>query len=662
MNVDELDKQRRRLRSRTPLLGAWFQDQAVRTLAEDGSAGAIRLLEEAAVDQSGDACAAAAFATLARLAHEENTPAREALCRLVIHYGHPGAYEVATAQNYLPHEERQRAVYLFLTGRWDEYDKLDFDRRLLRAAYETAEPSLRNRLATQARRAGRVDWVEVASGGRQGRRLAQMTDSEWRAALTVLIQNERWSDLWRLGQEAPPGWSAAILRRCPVAKLGDSDRQGLVELHKLAQAWPPDEFSRNFYHRHTFTGHAHEISCLAIDAKSGILASGSRDQTVRLWDLTDLKALAVCAGHTDWLTAVAFVGRHNLLVSSGRDGRLCSWGIPAGERRRRLQRRRRPFICLGIWRPEGLAAGGGADGTLLYWDPRDGTKRFSAKAHEASISCLAIDSHNALCVTGGGDARVSLWTLPDGKHVRTLSHHRAQEADAVLCLAVSPDGTTLASGGTDGKVILSNLPGGSERHQLDAHNGKVTVLAFSPDARLLASGGDDRRIRLWDTQDGRELESLTGHHGDINALLISPAGDLLASSGGGGLGVDRQVRLWSLPDGKPLAALGGHQRSVEALAFSSTGDVLCTGGGDGNIAVWSTELGRLARQPVNQSSFQDLSWLQAALAGATLSPEERAAMNFIIALIRWRRRSDILVEEAGPRRIEIGAFDIEIEG
>ena len=37
-------------------------------------------------------------------------------------------------------------------------------------------------------------------------------------------------------------------------------------------------------------------------------------------------------------------------------------------------------------------------------------------------------------------------------------------------------------------------------------------------------------------------------------------------------------------------------------------------------------------------------------------------MDFIAALIRWRRRSDILVEESGPRVIEIGAFDIEIEG
>jgi hypothetical protein len=37
-------------------------------------------------------------------------------------------------------------------------------------------------------------------------------------------------------------------------------------------------------------------------------------------------------------------------------------------------------------------------------------------------------------------------------------------------------------------------------------------------------------------------------------------------------------------------------------------------------------------------------------------------LGFIAALLRWRRRSDILVDEAAPRVIELGEFDIEIEG
>jgi hypothetical protein len=54
--------------------------------------------------------------------------------------------------------------------------------------------------------------------------------------------------------------------------------------------------------------------------------------------------------------------------------------------------------------------------------------------------------------------------------------------------------------------------------------------------------------------------------------------------------------------------------------------------------------------------------VQATLRAPGNSESERNALKFMAALMRWRRRSDILVDEAVPRVIELGAFDIEIEG
>ena len=670
MTEPELEKNRRRLHSRAPLLAGWLHDRAIASLASDGSAQAVRILEEAVVDFGDDNRGENAFAAIDRLAEAGNTPAREALCRLVIHDAFAPAVRLVLARGYQPHEERQRAVFFFLLGRWKEYDALDFDRRLLREAYKSADSTLRNRLAAQARRQGRVDWVDVVAGGKQGKHLAQMTEIEWRAALTVLVRKECWSDLWRLAQDAPPGWCAAILRLCPRNKITDPDRKGLKELFKLAQDWPPQDFTQSYFHRFTLGGHEHEVRCLAIDATDSLLASGSADRTVRLWNLETGRALATCAGHRDWVNALAFADRLDLFVSAGRDGRLFSWRSPGGERRRRLRRSRRPFLCMGLWQQEGLAVCGTADGMLFVWDPFTGSERVSVDAHDGAVSMLAIDPQNNLCITGGRDCRVRLWSLPEGKLQKTMTGHRRRERlaglpgepDSVQGLAVSPDGTLLASGGTDGQVLLWSLPGGSLLARIEAHNGPVTSLTFTPDSRLLASGGADCRVQLWRCQDGSSVAELSGHFGEINLLQASPTGEILASSGGGGLGIDYAVRLWRLPDGSPSAVLGGHERAVVALAFNSTGSVLCTGSGDGKIGIWATELHRLAHQPVSDATLDDLSWLDRTLATDKPSETERSAMEFIAALIRWRRRSDILVEESAPRVIEIGAFDIEIEG
>ncbi|CAN5451121.1 hypothetical protein BH10PLA2_BH10PLA2_03780 [soil metagenome] len=570
MSEVDLDRCRRQLESSTPLVAGWMHERALRSLEADGSAESARVLEDAVIEFQEDERGPEAFAALERLASAGNTPAREALCRLVVQDAFAPALEIVMARGYVPHEERQRAVFYFLLGRWKEYDALDFDRRLLREAYESAEPDVRNRLAAQARRQGRVDWVDVAAGGRLGKHLAQMSAVEWRAALTVLARKKCWGDLWRLAQDAPPGWCAAILRVLPRNQVTDPDRAGLKELFELAQAWPPQDFAQAYFHRKTIKAHDHEVRCLALNDQGTVIASGSADRTVRLWEVPSGKHLATCVGHTDWINALFFDDELDLLIGAGRDGRLFSWRSPEGTRHRRLRRRRRPFICMQPSSPKALAVCGTADGMLFVWDPRTGSELVSVDAHDGAVACLAVDERNDLCVTGGADCQIRIWSLPAGKRLRSMAAHKSKrrpiglpiETDSVLSLAISPDGTMLASGGTDGEVILWSLPGAGQIVRLDAHMGHVTSLTFAPDSRTLFSGGADRKIHLWSVSDGNRLSTLSDHFGDINILRISPSGETLASCGGGGLGIEHTLRLWRLPDAVPSAILGGHARAV----------------------------------------------------------------------------------------------------
>src|SRR5262249_54026526 len=121
------------------------------------------------------------------------------------------------------------------------------------------------------------------------------------------------------------------------------------------------------------------------------------------------------------------------------------------------------------------------------------------------------------------------------------------------------------------------------------------------------------------------------------------------------------VRLWSVPDGRLVKALSGHSRSVGCLAFSRDSRLLASGSGNGSIRIWSAELARLGNLPAGKATLKDLEWVQETLAKGHVLEMERNLLEFIAALLRWRRRSDILVDQAAPRVIEVGAFDIEIE-
>jgi len=59
--------------------------------------------------------------------------------------------------------------------------------------------------------------------------------------------------------------------------------------------------------------------------RSEIIASGSEDNTLRLWDLTSGKLLGIFTGHTLPINAVAFTPDGKTLVSASQDKTIKVW-------------------------------------------------------------------------------------------------------------------------------------------------------------------------------------------------------------------------------------------------------------------------------------------------------------------------------------------------
>jgi WD40 repeat protein len=663
MAIDQLEKCRQWLNNPWPFIGGWQQRRAINLLRRDGSPQAVQLLAGTTWRGDGAGVRSMAVEALRDLARDQNRPAQEALCRFVMHHDHPILQEVLDT-GYLPAEESQRALFLFLTQQWEAYEGLDFDHSLLRAVYEAGHDELRKRIAAVARDAGRLEWVGIASGGRHGRRLAAMTDAEWKAALVVLFENERWSDMWKLAQDAPPRWSAPLLRRLKTVFWSPANdaQPEFDELVRRAEQFHEGDFSQSMEVRAVLRGHTDEVRCIAFSPDGRILASGSGDKTVRFWDLAEGHLLKTLEGHRAAVNCLAIASDGRSLVSGGKDSAVMLWRLPSAETAMRLKGHSEMVLCLAV-SPDGrLLATGSADSAIQLWSLPAGQSLATLEGHKESVLDLAITPDGRMLVSAAGDGTVRLWSLPDGNAIRTLRGHRADDLDAVLCLAVSSDGSLLASSGTDNNICLWTLPGGQALATLEGHLGPVQCLAINPRGTVLASGAADQMIRLWQLPEGRPLATWEAHSSDVTRLAMSPSGDVLASASGSGLGHDHSVRLWSLSARKPIKTLDGHTRYVTCVAMSPDGRYLASGSGDGTVRLWTSELTRLSHLPVRQATAKDLAWAQGACAKNGLPDQERKAWEFIAALLRRRHRHDVELGETAARLMEIGEFDIEIEG
>ena len=171
----------------------------------------------------------------------------------------------------------------------------------------------------------------------------------------------------------------------------DYTRQNLPEgaLARLGKgsisevAWSPDgtrlavanSIGIWIYDAHTgaevalLTGHTDWVSSVSFSPDGLTLASGSWDNTVRLWEVASGQEKAVLEGHTDWVRSVSFSPDGTTLASGGSgDGTVRLWEVASGQEKAVLEGHTWATTSVSF-SPDGLTlASGSGDGTILLWD------------------------------------------------------------------------------------------------------------------------------------------------------------------------------------------------------------------------------------------------------------------------------------------------------
>ncbi len=176
--------------------------------------------------------------------------------------------------------------------------------------------------------------------------------------------------------------------------LVDSFRMGLAR-DKKSLAYSPDgrflaatgedetqidiRDARTRQRRARLTGHAGSVYSVSFSGDGRLLASASTDRTVRVWDVSAAKCIAVLTGHSDKVYAAVFHPEGKRLATGGRDGSIWLWDLASGQEVARLKRHTNYVFSLAF-SPDGTTlASGSGDGTVRIWDTKSPAVRHQAR-------------------------------------------------------------------------------------------------------------------------------------------------------------------------------------------------------------------------------------------------------------------------------------------
>jgi WD40 repeat protein len=291
-----------------------------------------------------------------------------------------------------------------------------------------------------------------------------------------------------------------------------------------------------FYHLHRkMTGHTGWIWSVACSPKDNIVASGSADNTVKLWDISMGICFLTLRGHTLDVYSVAFSSDGKLLVS------------------------------------------GSEDNTVKVWDTKTGECVHTLSGHTSWVHGVAFSPDAKLIASVSGDNTCRLWDVESGKSIAVLRGHTG----AVWTVAFSPDGKYLATGSSDKTVKIWDIAQKSVTQTLKGHDGAVRCVTFNPSGALVASGGRDNAVIIWRVRTGEKVNTLQGHKGWIEDLVFTSDGVTLISGSG-----DKSLRVWSTASGQCNQILANHEREVLSVSLNSNGLRLISGSCDNKINVW----------------------------------------------------------------------------
>jgi WD40 repeat protein len=285
------------------------------------------------------------------------------------------------------------------------------------------------------------------------------------------------------------------------------------------------------YHlKNTLKEHSDKVTAI-IQLHSGLIATGSYDATIRIWNVEKLSCDKTIQDLGKVFALLEF--EPNMLLSSSSENTICLWDLKSNKNE---------YI-------------------------------HNFTGHKLWVNCLVKCDENTFA-SASNDCRIIIWDYYQRKRIKKYQVHN----DCILALIKLKDGN-LCSGSADCLIKILDWKEQKLIKDLIGHKNWVKCLCQMEDETIL-SGSDDKTIKVWKNYEC--IYTIEEHSSSIRALL--KLNDIYFVSGS----FDNTIKIWDIKQFLCHQTLNRHSSNVVCI-IKLINDDLVSCSCDNTIIIWEKD-------------------------------------------------------------------------
>ena len=319
--------------------------------------------------------------------------------------------------------------------------------------------------------------------------------------------------------------------------LEENKEKFRIELQTSSTLTLPKNLKIRFVN--VFKEHYTSVLSVCFSPDDDYVVSGSKEGSIKLWDIHKQRSIKTFTGHTNSVTSVCFSPDGKNILS------------------------------------------GSLDATIKLWDIETGRCVRTFEAHKSFVNSVCFSKDGKFVISGSSDGTIRFWAVETGECIEILKEHKG----AVTSVSVSSSGKYLVSGSFDGTIKIWDIDTRKCVSTSENYDILIKFVNYSPDDRFILFG-DSRTLIVWNVEKEKREKIFSEKEDRINCACFSPNGKYILSCGHTPKLIDINTGEYIKNFEIEYLKIYDKFYNIYSVTFSSDGKYASLGHGDGTLSLW----------------------------------------------------------------------------